>query len=316
MEAFPRECDQPDPALVWNSVMLWNGASGSLAIPRDDGNFYSCMCRHWFVSVRTLQNLNCTVLTRLLIKALAGALCPARRLSTGISGDGAVRHAHGPDCPALVALGAWAPICLWAEDGDQGQWWRPAANDLQQGKHMALWDAQPTPPANQLECGLQGAGYSSAGRAATASGTKQGSGGGAEQARQLEDRVHQLLEQSAQLAQQGDTAAAVDAAKEAARKEQKLCALLEQSRQSDQISLDLKFATSLNLACTYHTNRQLPEALSTYTQILKSRLFPQVGEGGGIHAASCRGQQQPESRQPCSGLQLWLRWQAALNLGS
>lgn len=92
----------------------------------------------------------------------------------------------------------------------------------------------------------------------------------------LEARVHTLLETAAQRIAAGDPTGAVDAAKEAARREQRLCGLLEGSGAGDQISLDLKFAVSLGLAAAYEANGQLHEALGVYSQVIRSRLFPQV----------------------------------------
>lgn len=160
--------------------------------------------------------------------------------------------------------------------------------------------------ASQCPRTLQGAGYTSTGRAGTAAaagrpGAPAGGSGSAEQTRQLEERVHALLEQSALLVQHGEAASAVDAAKDAARKEQKLCAALEAAGQAEQVSIDLKFAVSLNLATAYHANGQLADALSTYTQIIRSRLFPQVGAGSGCRAGHRNRGQAPGPNTPHSG---------------
>lgn len=98
----------------------------------------------------------------------------------------------------------------------------------------------------------------------------------------LELRVHARLEESAALAAAGDTAGALEAARDAAKREQRLCGAREQAGRGDLISLDLKYAASLNLAAAYHANGQLRDALATYGHILRSRLFPQVkGRGAG-----------------------------------
>lgn len=140
----------------------------------------------------------------------------------------------------------------------------------------------------------KGAGFSSAAAAApnspaavlarsigagAAAGAGTGPGGAAtrEQCEALEARVHALLETAAARAAMGDSSGAVDAAKEAARREQRLCGLLESAGAGDQISLDLKFAVSLGLAAAYEANHQLAEALGVYNQVIRSRLFPQVG---------------------------------------
>ena len=88
--------------------------------------------------------------------------------------------------------------------------------------------------------------------------------------------MHQLLEDAASRVAAGDTSGGVDAARDAVRREQRLCAMLEQSGWGDQISLDLKFAVSLGLAAAYEANQQLDDGLAIYEQVLRSRLFPQV----------------------------------------
>ena len=97
-----------------------------------------------------------------------------------------------------------------------------------------------------------------------------------EQCQGVEECVHALLEEAAARIQAGDTSGAVDAAKDAARREPRLCGLLEQAGLVDQISLDLKFAVSLGLAAAYEANTQLADALAVLNQVIKSRLFPQV----------------------------------------
>lgn len=133
------------------------------------------------------------------------------------------------------------------------------------------------------------AGYSSPIRAATGqhgpplspgAATKPGSGALWEQCETLEERAHALLESAAARAAAGDSPGAVDAAKDAARKEQRLCGLLEAAGAGDQVSLDLKYAVSVGLGAAYEANGQLSEALAVYTQVLRSRLFPQVSQVG------------------------------------
>lgn len=114
-------------------------------------------------------------------------------------------------------------------------------------------------------------------RASPAGAAPASSGAPTEQADALEAKVHALLEAAAQRIAAGDPTGAVDSAKEAARREQRLCGLLEGAGAGDQISLDLKFAVSLGLAAAYEANGQLGEALGVYNQVIRSRLFPQVG---------------------------------------
>jgi intraflagellar transport protein 88 len=142
----------------------------------------------------------------------------------------------------------------------------------------------------------KGAGYTSgSARAGSSGGARPATSGGSptppaprDQCDALEERVHQLLEEAASRAASGDTSGGVDAAREAARREQRLSAMLEQAGQGDQISLDLKFGVSLGLAAAYEANQQYNDALAVYNQVLRSRLFPQVGPG-----LSSRGSGQP-----------------------
>ncbi|KAI3432221.1 hypothetical protein D9Q98_003783 [Chlorella vulgaris] len=133
---------------------------------------------------------------------------------------------------------------------------------------------------------------STAGGSAAAGGASSSGSAAAravEQCEALEERVHQLLEDAAARVAAGDASGGVDAARDAAQREQRLCALLEQSGQGEQISLDLKFAVSLGLAAAYEANQQLGDALAVYNQVLRSRLFPQAGwlriNMGAIHFA-------------------------------
>ncbi|KAL4424093.1 hypothetical protein ABPG75_001394 [Micractinium tetrahymenae] len=139
------------------------------------------------------------------------------------------------------------------------------------------------PPGTAVRGSTPGAGSGAAGAAATPASAPT------EQAEALEARVHGLLETAAQRIAAGDPTGAVDAAKEAARREQRLCGLLEGAGAGDQISLDLKFAVSLGLAAAYEANGQLSEALGVYSQVIRSRLFPQAGwlrlNMGAIHYA-------------------------------
>lgn len=105
---------------------------------------------------------------------------------------------------------------------------------------------------------------------------------------ELEERVHALLERSTACTEEGGAVAAVQAAKDAARAEHKLCILREKAGQADLISLHLKFAVGLQLATAYHAAGQLDEALRAYEDIIQSQLFAQVG--GQRHGfLPCRG---------------------------
>lgn len=133
------------------------------------------------------------------------------------------------------------------------------------------------------------AGYSSPTRAGAGAGAsplspgspaKPGSAALHAQCGALEERAHALLELAAARAAAGDGPGAVDAAQGAARREQRLCALLEGAGAGDQVSLDLKYAVSVGLGAAYEANGQLAEALAVYDRVLRSRLFPQVGSQG------------------------------------
>lgn len=148
------------------------------------------------------------------------------------------------------------------------------------------------------------AGYISLARSGTGSAhatspTKSGVSGGTptrSQCEALEDRVHVLLEAAAERAAAGDGPGAVDAAKEAARREQRLCIMLEAAGASDQISLDLKYAVSVALGAAYEANGQLTDALGVYSQVIKSRLFPHV------RWCCCLGWQGVSCRRLCAAL--------------
>ena len=145
-----------------------------------------------------------------------------------------------------------------------------------------------SPTAARPMTSSKAAGYSSPARASAGgalllSPAKPGAAGAAptrKQCEALEERVHALLQAAAERSAAGDGPGAVDAAKDAARREQRLCALLEGAGAGDQISLDLKYAASVALGAAYEANGQLADALGVYTQVLKSRLFPQVKGGG------------------------------------
>jgi hypothetical protein len=126
---------------------------------------------------------------------------------------------------------------------------------------------------------LSSAGGASAPPSTAARGSSAGPAALREQCEALEERVHQLLEDAAARTAAADTSGGVDAAKDAARREQRLCGLLEQAGLGEQVSLDLKFAVSLGLAAAYEANQQFSEAAAVLNQVLRSRLFPQVTDG-------------------------------------
>ncbi|GBG87160.1 hypothetical protein CBR_g44618 [Chara braunii] len=98
-----------------------------------------------------------------------------------------------------------------------------------------------------------------------------------EQHKELERKVHQLLEESSSASLAGDFSLALEKAKEAAKRERVLCKQREQANMGDQISIDLTYAVSFNLAHQYHTNGLYTEALNTFSQIVKNKQFGQAG---------------------------------------
>ncbi len=146
------------------------------------------------------------------------------------------------------------------------------------------------PMTSSKAAGYTSPARSGAGGVHPASLTKAGALGAAptrEQCEVLEERVHALLEAAAERAAAGDGPGAVDAAKDAARREQRLCAMLEAAGAGDQISLDLKYAVSVALGAAYEANGQLTDALGVYSQVIKSRLFPHVGAGAAARGLAC-----------------------------
>ncbi|GMH37313.1 hypothetical protein BSKO_05186 [Bryopsis sp. KO-2023] len=98
-----------------------------------------------------------------------------------------------------------------------------------------------------------------------------------DQARDIEKKVHELLEESAKQAEIGEYALALERAKDAGKKERQLSKLREQQGTSEQMNLDLTFAVVFNLAHNYALNEMFVEALNAYTSIVKNKSFPQSG---------------------------------------
>lgn len=167
----------------------------------------------------------------------------------------------------LLAKGGLRP-------GTAGQ---PAAGGAAGARPMTSSKAAGYSSLSRAGSGASGAGSPTAKQTPTGLATVATAAAAArEQCQGVEECVHALLEEAAARIQAGDTSGAVDAAKDAARREQRLCGLLEQAGLVDQISLDLKFAVSLGLAAAYEANTQLADALAVLNQVIKSRLFPQV----------------------------------------
>ncbi|KAI5069540.1 hypothetical protein GOP47_0015841 [Adiantum capillus-veneris] len=97
------------------------------------------------------------------------------------------------------------------------------------------------------------------------------------QLKELERLVHKLLEESATAAFNGDLITALEKAKEAGKKERLLCRHREQAGLIEQMNMDLTFSVCFNLAYQYERRKLFPEALSTYSQIIKNKQFVQGG---------------------------------------
>lgn len=98
-----------------------------------------------------------------------------------------------------------------------------------------------------------------------------------EQCRELEREVNGLIEASAQLSLEGRAGEALERAKEAGRRERRLCQRREEAGLSDQINLDLTYSCLFNLAHALHANRRHAEALKTYAEIVRNKDYHQSG---------------------------------------
>lgn len=70
--------------------------------------------------------------------------------------------------------------------------------------------------------------------------------------------------------------AALERAKEAGKKERAVCKLREQFGLLEQINSDLTYAVAVSLASVYQAAQLYTEALNSFTQIVRSKQFPQV----------------------------------------
>lgn len=94
-------------------------------------------------------------------------------------------------------------------------------------------------------------------------------------AKEMEAKVHSLLEASAEAAAKGDAVQTLERAKECVRREKALVKFKDTNGLSDSINLDLTFSVNLNLAQAYHINKMHTEALNTYTGLVKNKQFVQ-----------------------------------------
>lgn len=98
-----------------------------------------------------------------------------------------------------------------------------------------------------------------------------------EKAKDMEKKVHRLIEASAEALAAKDALRALEKAKEAGKAERALVKFKEAHGLSEQISADLTYSICFNLGNAYHYNKMYEEALSTYALIVKNKQYPQSG---------------------------------------
>lgn len=98
-----------------------------------------------------------------------------------------------------------------------------------------------------------------------------------DKAKDMEKKVHRLIEASAEAVAQKDMLRALEKAKEAGKAERALCKFRESHNLGEQINLDLTYAICFNLANAYYHNKMYDEALNTYSLIVKNKQYPQSG---------------------------------------
>eukprot|EP01038_Epipyxis_sp_PR26KG_P010596 gene10596-14235_t len=98
-----------------------------------------------------------------------------------------------------------------------------------------------------------------------------------DKAKEMEKKVHRLIEASADAVVAKDFLKALEKAKEAGKAERSLCKFRESHNLGDQINLDLTYAICFNLANAYYHNKMYEEALNTYQLIVKNKQYPQSG---------------------------------------
>merc|ERR1719262_974130 len=129
---------------------------------------------------------------------------------------------------------------------------------------------KPFDPLNQAEGGVGGSGPAPALQKKLALSPE-------EKLRVAEKEIHRLVEESAITREQGKLREALEKAKEAGKKERKLCHLREQQNLLEQLNVDLTYAVCLNLAIQHQANDNDNEALTIYTQIVKNKQYPFSG---------------------------------------
>jgi intraflagellar transport protein 88 len=98
-----------------------------------------------------------------------------------------------------------------------------------------------------------------------------------DKAKEMEKKVHRLIESTATAIIEKDLLTALEKAKEAGKAERALCKFRETHNLGDQINFDLTYAICVNLANAYYYNKMYEEALNTYQMIVKNKQYPQSG---------------------------------------
>ena len=93
--------------------------------------------------------------------------------------------------------------------------------------------------------------------------------------------------------------AALERAKEAGKRERGVCKLRERFGLLEQINSDLTYAVAVNLAQAYHAAQLYSEALNSFTQIVRSKQFPQVCVLTALLSFNVTVASLQESRQCC-----------------
>lgn len=94
---------------------------------------------------------------------------------------------------------------------------------------------------------------------------KKGDASPEDTARDLEKKVHELLEASAEAAYKGDVAGGLEKSTEVKKRERALCKFREQAGLD--VNPDLTYAVDFNLAHMYHMNKNYKEALDQFTGV-------------------------------------------------
>jgi intraflagellar transport protein 88 len=98
-----------------------------------------------------------------------------------------------------------------------------------------------------------------------------------DKAKEMEKKVHRLIEATAEAIVSKDMLRALEKAREAGKAERAVCKFRESHGLADHINLDLTYVICFNLADAYYHNKLYDEALNTYQLIVKNKHYPQSG---------------------------------------